>query len=624
MTKNSYLRTWQASILRLWADRMSVFATHCVYSILGFVLFAPLLSLVGWLLLKFADEPAIADQDIAWFLLSLPGMLALIVFATLLITILGFELATLMTLGAGTVRGTRFGTLDALRFTAAKARQILSFSLRLVIRILLLTLPFLVVAGAIAWSLLGEFDINYYLSEQPPNFWIAVVVIGLLLLAILALLIHKLVGWSLALPLVMFAEVSPARSFVESNGITRGKRSEILAVLGLWGLLAFLLGLLVLSVVQQLGAWTVPAFYGSIKLLVPVLGGFVALWVFGNFLVTVFTSGSFAYVLVSLYDNYGPDISEPDLQGLKQRASSQGWRLTAGQLAAALPAGAIVAALMGYWLLQGIQVQDEVKVIAHRGAAGAAPENTLASIRRANEDGTDWVEIDVQETADGEVVVIHDSDFMKLAGNPLKVWEGTLAQIQDVDIGSWFAPEYSGERVPTLREVLAEVAGKSRLVIELKYYGHDQQLEQRVVDIVEQAGMVDDVAIMSLKYEGIQKIRKLRPDWTIGLLAVKALGNLTRLDVDFLAVNTGMATPGFARRAQDSGKKVWVWTINDAVTMSRVMSLGVNGIITDEPALAREVIEQRAELGSVERLLVHTAVLFGRPVPVRDYRDESP
>jgi len=108
MNKNN-LRTWQASLRRLWLDRSSVFATHCVYSVLGFVLFAPLLSLVGWLLLKLADEPAISDQDIAWFLLSLPGMLALILFATLLVTILGFELATLMTLGAGTLHGRRLG-----------------------------------------------------------------------------------------------------------------------------------------------------------------------------------------------------------------------------------------------------------------------------------------------------------------------------------------------------------------------------------------------------------------------------------------------------------------------------------------------------------------------------------
>lgn len=588
------------------------------------MLFAPLLSVVGWLLLKLANEPAIADQDIAWFLLSPPGMVALILFATLVTTILGFELASLMTLGAGTGQGTRFGTLDALQFTAAKARQIMSFALRLVIRMLLLTLPFLAVAGAIAWSLLTEYDINYYLSEQPRNFWIAVVVIGLLLLVMLMLLMYKLAGWSLALPLVLFADISPARSFVESNAITRGKRKEILTLLGFWALLSFLLGLLILGIVQQLGAWTVPAFFGSIKLLVPVLGAFVALWVLGNFLVTVFTSGSFAYVLVSLYENYGPAISDPDLQHLAQREKSRGWRLTTPRLVVALPVGAVVAALMGYWLLQGMQVKDEVSVIAHRGAAGAAPENTLASIRRANEDATDWVEIDVQETADGEVVVVHDSDFMKLAGNRLKVWEGTLAQVQDIDIGSWFAPEFSAERVPTLRDVLDEVSGKSRLVIELKYYGHDQQLEQRVVDIVEQAGMVDDVAIMSLKYEGIQKIRKLRPDWAIGLLSAKALGNLAQLDVDFLAVNTGMATPGFVRRAQDSGKEVWVWTINDPVTMSRVMSLGVDGIITDEPALAREVLDQRAELGSVERLLVHTAVLFGQPMPARTYRDNSP
>ena len=136
--------------------------------------------------------------------------------------------------------------------------------------------------------------------------------------------------------------------------------------------------------------------------------------------------------------------------------------------------------------------------------------------------------------------------------------------------------------------------------------------------------MVDDVAIMSLKYDGIQKIRKLRPEWHIGLLSAKSIGNLASLDVDFLAVNTGMATPGFVHRAQENGKQVFVWTVNDRVSMFRMFSLGVNGIITDEPAMAREVLEERTDLSTAERLLVHTAVLFGRPVPPRLYRDESP
>ena len=245
-------------------------------------------------------------------------------------------------------------------------------------------------------------------------------------------------------------------------------------------------------------------------------------------------------------------------------------------------------------------------------------------MRMAIEDGADWLEIDVQESTDGQVMVIHDSDFMKLANVNMKVRDGSYADIREIDVGSWFGPQFSNERVPTLAEVLELARGKARVVIELKYYGHDQQLEQRVIDIVERLGMVDDVAIMSLKYDGIQKIRALRPDWTIGLLSATAIGNLAKLDVDFLAVATGLATPGFVRRSQDQGKQVFVWTINDAVSLSRMMSLGVDGVITDEPALAREVINDRADLNPAERLIMHTAVLFGRPEPQRQYRDDSP
>jgi glycerophosphoryl diester phosphodiesterase len=96
----------------------------------------------------------------------------------------------------------------------------------------------------------------------------------------------------------------------------------------------------------------------------------------------------------------------------------------------------LFAGLTGAWLVQGVEVQDDVIIAAHRGAAGRAPENTLVSIRRAIEDRADWAEIDVQESADGKVVIIHDSDFMKLAGVDLKVWDGMLSQISAIDAGS--------------------------------------------------------------------------------------------------------------------------------------------------------------------------------------------
>ena len=612
---------WREVWIVLRKDIGRIFTTHLAYVALGTVLFTPLVGIVGQSLLRLSGQSVLSDFDIAYFLLTPLGMSALILLAALLITILVFEQASLMAISAAGVHGLHIGIMSGLYFAARRAKRIFLFAIRLVVRVLVIVLPFLAVGGAVAWFLLTDYDINYYLAEKPPVFLVAAAVIGLLLLTMLAVLLRKLLAWSLALPLLLFTDVSPVHSFTESEKLTQGHKRLFVITLGTWVLAAFLLGSFLLGSVQFLGSKLAPLFFDSINLLVLVLGGLVALWALGNLLVTTLTSGSFAAILVGLYECYGSDIKVSDFAGSRQDRQK---RMTAPRFAFFLIGGTAVAVLVGGWLLNGIRADDHVEVIAHRGAAGKAPENTFAAIRQAMTDGADWVEIDVQETADGEVVVVHDSDFMKLSGVDIKVWDGTLKQLQEIDVGSWFDPKFSAERVPTLAEVLEEVRGKSRLLIELKYYGHDQQLEQRVVDIVEQAGMVNEVAIMSLKYDGIKKIRELRPDWVVGLLSSKAIGNLSDLDLDFLAVNMAMATSGFIRRTRAAGKQVFVWTVNDQVSMSRMMSLGIDGIITDEPELARNVLAKRAEMSSIERLLIHTAVLVGRPVPQQTYRDESP
>jgi len=618
---NAAKKIWRSALGILRENIGQFFTTHLAYIALGVILFTPLAGLFGHLLLHLSGNTALSDLDIAWFLLSPLGMAALILMAALLIAILAFEQASLMAISAGAVQGLHIGTLQALHFTVRRAARIFLFTTHLVARLLIITLPFLAAGGAIAWLLLTDYDINYYLTEKPPGFLLAVALIGLLLLTTLVVLVRKLIGWSLALPLVLFTETSPARSFVESNELVEGRKREVVTLLLSWAVAALLLGAVVIACVQLLGSLLAPLFFDSIKLLVIVLGGVVALWSLGNLVTTTLTSGSFAALVVTMYHRYGAEITTGDLNDKQPKRL---WRMSGIRFALLLIGAAAAAALTGSWLLNGIQTQDDVAVIAHRGAAGKAPENTLAAIRQAIEDGADMIEIDVQESSDGEVVVIHDSDFMKLSGIDLKVWDGSLKQLQQLDIGSWFDPAFSAERVPTLAQVLDEARGKVRVVIELKYYGHDQQLEQRVVEIVEEAGMVDDILIMSLKYKGVEKVRTLRPQWITGLLSSTSVGNLAKLDLDFLAVNMSMATSGFIRRTHAAGKQVYVWTVNDAVSMSRMISLGVDGIITDEPEMARKVVTERSGLSSVERLLIHTAVLFGRPIPPRIYRDESP
>ncbi len=253
-------------------------------------------------------------------------------------------------------------------------------------------------------------------------------------------------------------------------------------------------------------------------------------------------------------------------------------------------------------LLESATATRTVEIIAHRGASNSRPENTLAAIDQAVVERADWVEIDVQETADGEVVIAHDSDFMKSAGVDLKVWDATMADLASIDIGSWFDPVYAGERTPTLREALRSVKGRGKLLIELKYYGHDVELEQRVATIVEEEDIADDIAVMSLKIEGLRKMQELHPDWRYGILAARAIGNLAQLDADFLAVNTGQVSMGLIRRAHAAGKQLYVWTVDDPLTMSRMISLGVDGLITNKPVLVRQVMDARNDLTLPERL----------------------
>jgi glycerophosphoryl diester phosphodiesterase len=385
---------------------------------------------------------------------------------------------------------------------------------------------------------------------------------------------------------------------------------------------AIALGVLLLGAIRLVGGVVVPHVADDLSTLAVVLGILAAVLAAGNLFVTAATSGHFAALITVIFRRLAP--SAGDLPALTTAGVDRGSPITPGRIAVLLTVAAAVAVGASTWILNDINTDNDVLIVAHRGAAGRAPENTIAAVQAALDDRADWVEIDVQESADGDVIVVHDSDFMKLSGNPVKVWDVTREQLAEIDVGSWFASEFADERVPTLQDVLEVSRDNARVVIELKYYGYDEQLEQRVAEIVEAAGMSDRVAIMSLKYDAVLKMKQLRPEWTVGLLSATAVGDLSRLDADFLAVSMNMVSRGFVRRAHQAGSQVFAWTVNDPVSMSQMISRGVDGIITDEPAMARQVLAERAELTTTERLLLLASTLFGRDFTSRAYRDDSP
>jgi len=242
------------------------------------------------------------------------------------------------------------------------------------------------------------------------------------------------------------------------------------------------------------------------------------------------------------------------------------------------------------------RLDRHVEVTAHRGSSGEAPENTMAAIRLAVEDGAQAVEFDVMETGDGQVVVFHDTDLERVTGVKAKIWDKTAAELAELDIGSHFDPRFSGERIPTLDDVLAFAKGRVRLNIEVKPHEREKNMARSVVDAIHRHGMQENVVITSNDYPILQRIRALDPDLRIGSIIAAKVGKVEALDVDFYSVQPKIATVAFVRRAHAIGRDVHVWTVNERARMEEMLDNGVDVLITDWPKRALEVLESRSDL----------------------------
>ncbi|MEJ2752917.1 MAG: glycerophosphodiester phosphodiesterase family protein, partial [Chloroflexota bacterium] len=447
---------------------------------------------------------------------------------------------------------------------------------------------------------LTEHDINYYLTERPSEFLITVGLTGLLLLALAVVLLTRLSAWAIAMHLVVFDDVTASRSFAESELQMGGHRLQLIMRLVLWvvirTLAAVAAGALAAVSVTVISDWQ----SDSLQTLACATVLSVIVYFAISALINALSNGALAVLLNREFERALSGRKPTHIVAATSTPSS-------GRERAILATVAVVSLIglgTGGLLSEKLKSDANAEIIAHRGAAALAPENTMASVMRALEDGADWIEIDVQESAEGEVLVVHDSDFMKSSKVPTKVWDVTAEELAEIDVGSWFDPTYSEERVPRLLDVLTAVRGKAGVIIELKYYGHDEDLERRVAAIVEDASMADQISTMSLKYPAVQKMLELRPDWRAGVLAATSVGDLSGLQGDFLALNQARINARKIKRATAAGKDVYAWTVNDPISMSRMIWLGVDGLITDDPALARKVVKGYNALSLAERLLL--------------------
>ena len=571
-----------------------------LFRMLEVLVFAPLIALAGhWLLGRIVlDSTALVS-----FLLSPRGIAVIVLASVTALTIRFMEHAGMAAIFFGASEGRMVTGRDALRLVRMHLLALVRVAARFTVIVLLVLLPLLAAAGGFAKWLLPRHDINYYMKLRPPEFVVAAISIGVIALATAICLLWLVVRWRWVVQVVLFEQKQPRAAFAQSAVLTQGIRWKLAGLLIGVILVASALGLIAAVTVNgatflllgmmQNGAVSLAVSFGVLLLLRIVLG------TASTFLGSCVDAGAFTLAYQRRIASIGGRASLPAVQSFRSLDAAVRW------VPAALMGLVIALAAIASWLaFDAIRDERTITIHAHRGVSTRAPENSLAAAREAIAAGADYIETDVQLSKDDVLIIAHDSDFSRLGGVAKKVWDLTYDEIRAIPIGGHSAPEFRNETSPTLDALLAEAKGRVKLNIELKYYGSNQPgLAQKVVEAVLRHGMLDQVVIQCLEYEPLLEVHRLAPNVPIGYLLSFNAREPSRLDVNFLSVQQSRLDQRFIRCAHRRGQQVYAWTVDVPSDMERLFDLGIDGIITDQSALARKTLNKYRERPAADRAL---------------------
>ena len=232
-----------------------------------------------------------------------------------------------------------------------------------------------------------------------------------------------------------------------------------------------------------------------------------------------------------------------------------------------------------------------ITITAHRGNSHVAPENTLPALENAIIARSDYVEIDIQQTKDGTLILMHDFNLKRTTGINKRTWEVNLDEIRHLDAGSWFGLEFTNTPIPTLEEAIQLCKGRIKMNLEIKIHGYEKNLEENLVALIHQYELKNQCIISSMNYETLRKIKQLDQDIKTGLVITAFYGNFyDKDDFDFLSVRSIYLNKQIVEGIHKLGKEVHAWTVNSETEIERMKSIGVDCIITDHPTLTMEIV----------------------------------
>ena len=573
----------------------------------------------GWLLNRLvasSGQYAVSDNELLAFLLSSPGLVFLILSIGFVLAFWFAEQVGLLIISVNAVIEKKVSVSRVLWEQISHLPALFRLGLLQAAVYLAVSIPFILGIGLTYLLLLREWDLYFYLNVRPLNWWIAVAIGGTIIAAYLVLAAWLYIRWLFSIPILIYEDATPFKALRKSWRQTKGRFREFALPLAMCWVVVFISFLTMTWLVRVAASQFLDHTGLTLKVVFPTVVVTLALTAVLD--IMCFIIGKIMHVLLMTEFYLEAADGEPKLS-----APVPGTRIlspTALKRIGWLIAGVVLitGGASGTVFIQGFNINRTVEITGHRGSKVRAPENTLSALRQAIAEGADFAEIDVMTTADGVVVLLHDADLMRVASVNRRLRDINFSDLKDIDVGSWFAPEFSSERIPTLQQAIDVARGRIKLNIELKFTWSDPTLTEKVGRIIQRNGFASDCVISSLNFQALTEIKRSFPELTTGHIVLTAVGKLSRMEVDFLSISAARATPRLVRRLHRRGRQVHVWTVNDIGNALCMIEMGVDNIITDEPADIRRLLETWNALSDGEKIVLmlrNLIVGIERPEP---------
>ncbi len=578
----------------------------------GVLILAPVTTFVLSKTVFPGDIKVIGNVQILDWLTTLPGFFYLGFTILISTCVMVFRFTGLFLIVKQDVDGIEPGFKHVLQGILPQIKRLFQFSFSVTV-VILLALSILTAGLVLIYSFfLSDYDIHFYLEQQPAEWFTALIaaigwtVIWISVFGVLAL------RSSLALPAYADGHNTFFKSVKCSWQLSKKKINVLfrhMLVISILYLLAtfipeFLLFQFFKSLTGPISNW-----FSSLYPLLTTIGLYL-LMSQAISAVTGFTSFSFISTILTKFYFERTALnkeaaSPPEFSAISDKFSKtiSVW-LNPVRSAFVLFFILLISYSLSLGFIGNMPDLSDIKIIAHRAGPDVAPENTIEALEASIRRGVEMAEIDIQQTADEVFVVVHDADLKRVAGRPVVVSEVNYADLENIIQGQYDGENRDLRKVATLEEFLERSKERVNLLIEIKNFGLSENFEWQLTDLIKKYEMSGQVMIMSQDINLVNRIRKVAGDIPAGYTSAVRFGDLNSLPVHFLAIRYQALSTRAVNRFKENGRVVYAWTVNSPDNIADVVEMGIDGIITDYPERAKQVLEELEQMSAAERLLL--------------------